>query len=638
VSAHRPVSPIEDLETARREIEKLRARNERLIDFMSTACDILWESDAEHRFIHGAIPMPGGRTLAELREVDPAICRYFSARSLYEVPGSPEDGYRSTILRHEDLRARRPFRGFEYPITGPDGETIWMESSGNPVYDSNGVFQGYRGTTRNITRRKLDETQIAFMARHDALTGLPNRVCFAERLKQALAENSGRGVAVLSMDLDRFKMVNDTLGHPVGDLLLKKIAQQISGCLRGVDLVARLGGDEFALVIPGISRPQVALRLAQRILEKVNQSFNLDGHQVTACATIGIAIAPADGNSPETILKNADIALYRAKTSEPGTARFFEPEMGARLRARQAIEMALRGALERSEFHLLYQPVCDTRSGRVSAFEALLRWRPREREGLPGGDIQPADFLPVAEETGLIIPIGEWVLREACADAMSWPEEIRLAVNLSPGQFKDNQPMAAVERALAASGLSASRLELEVTEAALSRGADHAIRVLQDLRKLGARIVMDDFGAGNSCLNHLRSFPFERIKINRAFVRDIATSPSAAAIVRALTGLGKGLNLCVTAEGVETAQQLAALQACECVEMQGFLFSGPVRLAETRSLVSGEFRGSRPAAHPENDLLSRFPWKNPQIASPAAGGCLPVQVTGDGDILHGEAI
>ena len=420
------------------------------------------------------------------------------------------------------------------------------------------------------------------LALHDTLTGLPNRAFFAERMDHALAQvrRHGTMLAVLCLDLDRFKQVNDTLGHPVGDALLRAVAGRLAGCLRDCDTVARLGGDEFAVIQAPLGRVGDAATLAQRIVKTLSEPYDLSGQSVVIGASVGIALAPADTADSDHILNMADMALYRAKADGRGVFRMFEPGMDTKMQGRRVLESDLRRAVQAQEFELDYQPLVDLVSGRVSALEALVRWRHPER-----GLIRPDDFIPFAEETGLIGPIGAWVLHQACADAAGWPADVRIAVNVSAAQFKDPGLVETVFDAVAASGLSPGRLELEITETALLADADATLATLHKLRAKGVRIAMDDFGTGYSSLGYLRSFPFDKIKIDRCFIRDIETSVDCKAIVRAVAGLGSNLGITTTAEGVETAAQLDQLRAEGCDQVQGFLFSRPVPAREVGALL-----------------------------------------------------
>jgi diguanylate cyclase (GGDEF)-like protein len=376
---------------------------------------------------------------------------------------------------------------------------------------------------------------------------------------------------VLCLDLDHFKQVNDMLGHPVGDQLLRAAAERLQACVREVDTVARLGGDEFAIVQRDVKHPEDAELLARRIVEVVSEPYQIDGQCITIGVSIGISLAPADGALCERLLKNADLALYRAKAERRGVWRFFEAEMDARLQARRKLELDLREALPNNELALHYQPIYDLESERISGFEALLRWHHPTR-----GMVSPAEFIPIAEEIGLIVSIGEWVLYQACAEATRWPEHVKLAVNVSPAQFISNQLLQTVVEALATSGLRPERLELEITESVLLADSGTTFRTLRSLRELGASISMDDFGTGYSSLSYLRSFPVDKIKIDQSFIRGLAATDGSDMIVRALIGLGHSLDMRTTAEGVETKEQLAQLRAEGCNEVQGYLFSRPV--------------------------------------------------------------
>ncbi|HEY0203673.1 MAG TPA: EAL domain-containing protein [Acetobacteraceae bacterium] len=436
-----------------------------------------------------------------------------------------------------------------------------------------------QGITADLARSREEAQRLAL---HDALTGLPNRALFAERLEQALAhvQRYGTKLAVLCLDLDRFKQVNDTYGHPVGDALLHAVAGRLRGCLRSTDTVARLGGDEFAIIQTPLERAADANVLAGRIVEALSEPYNLDPHQISIGASVGLALAPADTADATDILKMADMALYRAKADGRGLFRMFDSSMDALLQARRRLELDLRRAIEVQEFELHYQPLVDLASGRVNAMEALVRWRHPER-----GLVRPDDFIPLAEETGLIAEIGAWVLHRACKDAADWPADVHIAVNVSATQFQHPGLIAAVSDALAASALPPERLELEITETAFLADADATLAVLHELRAKGLRFAMDDFGTGYSSLSYLRSFPFDKIKIDRSFVRDIETSSDCRAIVRAVIGLGCNLEITTTAEGVETAAQVMQLRADGCKQAQGYLFSRPVPVSEVPNLL-----------------------------------------------------
>ncbi|NJO21786.1 MAG: EAL domain-containing protein [Sphingomonadales bacterium] len=441
---------------------------------------------------------------------------------------------------------------------------------------------GWVATHEDVTERHRTEARIEHMARHDALTDLPNRTLFAERVNAALQRLSkGERIAVLSLDLDRFKHVNDTLGHPVGDALLKVVAERLRRAVREGDTVARLGGDEFAVVQLAAPQLEGVTDLAQRIIDVLSAPYEIEGQQMVIGTSVGIAIAPTDGDTVAALLKSADVALYRAKTDGRGRYRFFETGMDAAMQARRQLELDLRAALVNGEFELHYQPIVGIATQEVTGFEALLRWRHPDR-----GLVSPASFIPLAEEVGLIVPIGEWVLRQACGDAAPWPNDITVAVNLSPAQFKSARLAETVLLALAASGLQPHRLELEITEGVLLVEHETTLGVLHQLRSLGVKIAMDDFGTGYSSLSYLRSFPFDKIKIDRSFIQGMAQDESSSAIVRAVVGLSSRLGMTTTAEGVETAKQLDEVRAEGCTEVQGFYFSAAKPASELSGLIT----------------------------------------------------
>ena len=440
---------------------------------------------------------------------------------------------------------------------------------------------GWVATMDDITERRRSEQQISHLAHFDSLTDLPNRSLFRERLEQELARvNGGQQFALLYIDLDEFKGINDTLGHPVGDELLKVLAVRLKGCVRDTDFVARLGGDEFAIIQTSITDATDVTDLVAQIHKAIRQPYECHGHQLSTDASIGIALAPQDGVDLDQLVKNADLALYGAKADGRRTYRFFEPIMDASAKARRLLEEDLTQAIVGGGLEVYYQPVVDLRSNEVTGCEALLRWRHPVR-----GMISPAEFIPIAEDTGLINQLGEWVLATACTEAATWPDHIRIAVNLSPVQFKLPTLALKVAAVLAASGLSASRLELEITEAVLIRDDEAALAILDQLRAIGVRIALDDFGTGYSSLSYLQRFPFDKIKIDRCFVSDIAAPEGTSSIVQAVVTIANSRGMTTTAEGVETEQQRELLRTLGCTEMQGYLFSPAKSAADTRQLL-----------------------------------------------------
>ena len=495
--------------------------------------------------------------------------------------GGDRAGY---IAWRRDVIARQEFGKTVHEI---NGRIIMMQH--HPMADG-----GWVSTHEDITEQRQTEERIRHLARHDALTELPNRIAFLEEMERA---ETGllrhEKAAILSINLDQFKAVNDTMGHAVGDVVLRQAAARLLGVARPSDMLARLGGDEFALLMRPLGGPIEAAAAAEAVIAAIAPPFEVDGHSITIGASVGIALAPGDGTDTTALMKNADLALYKAKSEGRAVFHFFEPGMDAALQRRRIIEVGLQTALARGQLRMVYQPLIRLADDKVSCFEALLRWDHPER-----GAISPVEFIPVAEETGLIVPIGAWVLEQACRAALAWPSDVRVAVNLSAVQFRDKHLAETIRTILKRTGLPAARLELEITESLLLADSEPVLKTLHALRAAGIRIAMDDFGTGYSSLSYLRSFPFDKIKIDRSFMTDLTGRNDDSAIVAAVIGLGHSLGMSTTAEGIETVEQLAAVRAHGCDEVQGFYFAPPLPEAAITGLlarpVSGGF-GAGPA-------------------------------------------
>jgi diguanylate cyclase (GGDEF)-like protein/PAS domain S-box-containing protein len=462
---------------------------------------------------------------------------------------------------HEPGENSRMISGKKIVVRGPHGEPEYLLS-----------------IIEDVTERVRTAQQLAYQARHDALTGLANRVFFMERIDEALTRLARHGdrFTVMLLDLDRFKSVNDSLGHPIGDSLLKAVARRLQATLQEADIVARLGGDEFAILQSGTGdQREAAVALSNRILDVFAATYNIDGNHVVTGTSIGIAFAPEHGANVEQLMKGADLALYRAKSRGRNQYSIFEPGMETEAHLRHGLELDLRNAIRRAEFELHYQPVFNIATRQPCGAEALVRWRQPDK-----GIVSPAQFIPLAEETGLIVPLGEWVLRTACAEAMSWPADTKVAVNVSPVQFRKGDLVDTVACALVDSGLPPERLELEITESVLLHHNEGNLAILAALKSLGVAIVLDDFGTGYSSLSYLKMFPFDKIKIDRSFVSDLSSRPDCAAIVCAVINLAQILNMVATAEGVETQDQLLMLRAAGCAYAQGYLLGRPVPATE----------------------------------------------------------
>ena len=462
-----------------------------------------------------------------------------------------------------------------------DGHHVWIEASVAMFHDADaGSPSGYVAVLRDVSARREAEDRVRYLALHDALTGLPNRALFHDRLNQAIAQTARTRSpsAVLACDLDRFKAINDSLGHPAGDALLRKVAERMRSVLRPYDTIARLGGDEFAIVLTYLDEPCAVACLAERLIAAVGAPFHLDGQIVEVGVSVGFTIATERDRDADELFKRADMALYEAKAGGRNTYRIFCPDVGARISTRGQLGLDMKEGVRRGEFSLVYQPVVDATTGAVVSLEALMRWHHPFR-----GEVSPGEFIPLAEENGLIVPLGAWALREACREALTWPKNLRVGVNVSTVQFRSGLEEA-VLTALADTGLPANRLKLEVTESVLMQDGDAVIASLHRLRSLGVVVALDDFGTGYSSLGYLRRFPFDKIKIDKSFIRDIA-DPDAAAIVRAVVSIGERLGMGIVAEGVETAEQLELVRREGCAQVQGFLFSRPLSPPAARAYI-----------------------------------------------------
>jgi diguanylate cyclase (GGDEF)-like protein/PAS domain S-box-containing protein len=475
------------------------------------------------------------------------------------------------------LLERQNLTNYEICLRRKDGSSVWVLESENLVEGPDGRLSVIEGTAIDITERKRAEEQVKHLAFHDPLTNLPNRLLFNDRLTLAVAQahRHNQKLAVLFLDLDRFKVINDSLGHSVGDELLRQIAERIQEYVREGDTVARLGGDEFTLLVPGITAEEDAAKIARKICEAVHDPFWVDGRELFVTTSLGVSVYPSDGHDAETLVRNADSAMYRAKEQGRDNYQLYTPAMNAKAIERLSLESRLRQAVANDELELHFQPFIDLRTAELIGAEALVRWRHPEL-----GLIPPGDFIPIAELSGLIIPIGEWVLRTACAEARKWHESgfphLTVSVNLSSRQFQQTDLISQVTHALAESGLDADKLDLEITESNAMQNAEHSINTLWGLKKLGVRISMDDFGTGYSSLNYLKRFPIDRIKLDQSFVRDLPSDKDDAAIAMAVIAMGRSLELIVIAEGVETEEQLSFLRNHNCDQLQGFLLSRPL--------------------------------------------------------------
>nr|WP_281381189.1 EAL domain-containing protein [Methylobacterium brachythecii] len=568
------VAALRDVSARKATEDALRLSEERLSLALDSGSDGLWDLDlttGEIELSSHWFDMLGYRA----SEIVPHI-------NTWHDLVHRDDAERSRRLFLDHLNGSTPAYECEYRLRRKNGDYAWTLARGKVVSrDQNGQALRVVGTHIDITRRKEAELKIAHMATHDALTGLPNRALFRERLDEELAtvRQQGGGFAILACDLDRFKTVNDSLGHPAGDELLRVIARRLTSVLRDVDTVARLGGDEFAIILSQTDDPRSVRAAAHRIIEVVGEPVDLCGHSASIGVSLGVALGPGASASGDQLFRHADIALYRAKKAGRNTFFFYDDGMGSEASERTLLELDLREAVLRSGFLLHYQPIVDAASRTVSAFEALMRWTHPLRGAIP-----PAEFIPLAEETGLIVALGTWALHEACREAASWPGDLRVAVNVSAVQFTQPGLEQVVRDALSASGLPADRLELEITESVLMSDAESVVASLHRLRDLGVRIALDDFGTGYSSLSYLRRFPFDKIKIDRSFIRDIGNEETAA-IVRAIVGLGERTGATITAEGVETEEQFESVCREGCTQVQGYLFSKPLPASRVTGFV-----------------------------------------------------
>jgi diguanylate cyclase (GGDEF)-like protein/PAS domain S-box-containing protein len=492
------------------------------------------------------------------------------------------------------LEAHKPFRDMELCRLDESGKKVWISISGEPVFDSSGVFRGYRGVGKDISKRKVDEERIQFLANHDALTSLPNRAMFGEVLNLAIqnARRYDRKFAVLFIDLDRFKNINDTLGHDAGDKLLQEMGTRLTHTVRASDVVARLGGDEFVVLVQEVAEPKQVAAVARKILSALVEPMSIQGQECRVTASIGICMYPSEAKDENALMKNADIAMYRAKEDGKNNYKFYSEEINIHTFERMALETSLRRGLERNEFFLHYQAKLDLHTKKITGVEALVRWQHPDL-----GVVPPVQFIPLAEETGLIVPIGKWVLNTACMQNVAWQREglppLSMAVNLSARQFADEDLVKDIADALKNSGMNPELLEIELTESMVIQNPERAGRVLAEIKKMGARLAIDDFGVGYSSLTHLKRFPIDTLKVDRSFIQDLPQDPEDKAICQAIIAMGKSLNLTVVAEGVETLDQQTFLQDNNCDEMQGFFFSKPISSDQFAALLRERIQSSK---------------------------------------------
>ena len=553
----------------------LRQIVERFKSLTELSSDWYWEMDAELRFTYVS------EGIRKVRGIDPES---LIGKRRWEMPGIAGD---ENMARHKAmLEAHEPFRDFMLARRNPDGRITYVSHTGRPIFDDKGVFRGYRGVARDISANVEAEDKLARLAHFDNLTGLPNRGLLQDRLRRAVARANRTEslVAVMYLDLDQFKEINDSLGHAAGDQVLREAALRLERCVRSTDTVARLGGDEFTVLLEEVRSVEEVGRVAEKLLASVRERAEIHGHELHLSTSIGITIYPLDGRDSDTLLRNADLAMYHAKQEGKNNYQFFSHDMGAKTERRVDLQARLRGALARNEFTLHYQPQVDVRTGAIVGLEALLRWSDREI-----GPVPPSQFIPIAEDTGLIIPIGEWVLAEACRQGKRWRDaghSLSMAVNLSPRQFRQKNLVKRVAAILADTGFPATSLELEITESTVMHRTEEAAGGLRELHALGAQISLDDFGTGYSSLAYLHRFPVTTLKVDQSFVRDIKSDRDDAAIVSTVITLARQLRLKSLAEGVETKAQLSFLRARGCDYYQGYLFCRPAPAAEIDALLA----------------------------------------------------
>jgi len=554
----------------------LREILERFRHLTELSSDWYWEMDEDLRFTYVS------EGIRKVRGVPPESLVGKRRWESSDIVAGDEE-----MARHRaTLEGHLPFRDFVLARRNPDGKVTYVSHTGRPIFDDRGSFRGYRGVARDITERVRAEEELARLAHFDTLTGLPNRAMLHERLRRAIARaNRGQKLlAVLFLDLDQFKEINDSLGHPVGDAVLVETARRLKGCVRTVDTVARLGGDEFTILLEGVRTIEEIADVAAKLLRALSGPAEVAGHSLHLSTSIGVTVYPLDNHDADALLRNADLAMYHAKQEGRNNVQFFSRDMSERTERRADLLGRLRGALGRGELTLHYQPQVDVRNSRIIGVEALLRWNDRGQ-----GLVPPAQFIPIAEDTGLIVPIGEWVLREACSQAKRWLDAglgpLRMAVNLSPRQFRQENLVQTVAAILAETGLPADRLEVEITESTVMHRSNQAAESMKQLHALGVQISLDDFGTGYSSLAYLNRFPVQTLKVDQSFVRDIKSDRDDAAIVSTVITLAKQLKLKSLAEGVETRGQLAFLRTRGCDSYQGYLFCRPKPAAEIEALL-----------------------------------------------------